>query len=147
MFFIPSILVAQEKPTSAEAFKVIQYYVEGKGQGALLVDYKLCSEIGKDGPEKNECVSDFSGNQVKAGEEAMIWMNFLVPTNDEAKIYISFSRNNRIRKTVNFTLPGAFRYRTWKKIPTNAPGNWTIHIFQELENTDIDLGKLNYMVN
>jgi len=74
-------------------------------------------------------------------------MNFLIPTDDQAKIYVSFSRNNRIRQTVDFTLPGAFRYRTWKKIPTDTTGNWTVHIFQELEDMDIDLGKLNYTVN
>ena len=55
----PSIL-AQDKPTPAEARKVIDYYFNGKGQGAIPMDYKLCKEISQQGDMKNECVAEIA---------------------------------------------------------------------------------------
>jgi hypothetical protein len=143
---IPMMLSAQDKPTAAEARKVIDYYVNGQGKDAVLVDYMLCREVGQEDSDKNECTVGVAGKELSFGEEAYLWMNFLIPAGDEAKIYLSFSRNKRIRKTMDFTLTGAFRFRTWKKIPTDTPGMWTIHIFQEMANKDVDLGKITYSV-
>ncbi len=142
----PGILFAVDKPTGAEAKKIIDYYVEGQGQGAILVDYKLCHEVSQEGPKKNDCLLSISNLELDSREGTYLWMNFLIPAGDEAKILLSFSRNGRIRKVIDFTLTGAFRFRTWKKIPIDKSGMWSIQISQELPDKDIDLAKLKYSV-
>ncbi len=144
--FIPFLASALEKPSSKEAKKVMDYYNHGKAKGAILVDYNLCTEMGKEEETKNECIQPFSNNEIKVNEEVYLWMNFMIPMDDTAEIILTYTRNNRIRKTQKVTLNSAFRYRTWKKITTEKPGRWTVKIFQELDDKDIDLGTLSYTV-
>lgn len=144
--FIPALVIAVEKPSSKETKKVMDYYNTGKGRGAVLVDYILCQEMGKEEESKNECIRPLSGNVIKAGDEVYLWMNFMIPVDDTANIYLTYTRNNRIRNTQQIKLNSAFRYRTWKKITTDKAGQWTIQIFQELEDKDIDLGSITYEV-
>ena len=143
---LPCILLAQEKPTPAEAKKVIDYYYQGKGSGAVLVGHKLCSQIYEDGPYKYECQEVVTGDQIEKDREVFLWMNFLVPAGDQPDIIIHFKRNNKVRGASNLELPGAVRYRTWKNIPTERLGDWEISIIQELPDTDLDLGTLQYSV-
>ena len=95
---------------------------------------------------KNECVSEISGKKIKKGDEAFLWMNFLVPVGEESKILLQYSRKNKVRTTSNISLGGATRYRTWKKIPTATAGKWKVQMIQELENADIDIGQLEFSV-
>lgn len=143
---IPTLSLAIEKPSSKETKKVMDYYNNGKGNGAVLVDYELCTEMGKDEENKNDCMVSFSGNDIKIGDDVYLWMNFMIPVDDVSEIILTYTRQNRIRKIQEITLKSAFRYRTWKKIPTDKPGQWTVQILQELEDKDIDLGTLTYMV-
>ena len=69
-----------------------------------------------------------------------------MPTGDQTEIIIHFKRNNKVRSVSNFALPGALRYRIWKKIPTEKIGDWQVDIIQELEDTDLNLGTLQYSV-
>lgn len=146
LFCLPCLLLAQEKPTPAEAQKVIDYYYQGKGRGAVLVAHRLCSQIYEDGPYKYECQEVVTGGQIEQGREVFLWMNYLVPTGDQPDIIIHFKRNNKVRSVSNLELPGALRYRTWKKIPTEKPGDWEVSIIQELPDTDIKMGTLQYSV-
>jgi len=138
--------MAQEKPTSEEARKVINYYFNGKGNGVVPMEYKFCSEVSLKGENKNECVSEISANSVKKGQEAYLWMNFLVPAGEEAKLLLQYSRNNMVRDTGNVSLGGATRYRTWKRIPTNSAGDWKVKLVQEMSNADLEVGELQYSV-
>ena len=146
LFCLPSILLAQEKPTPAEAQKVIDYYYQGKGMGAVLVMHKLCSQIYEEGPYKYECQEVVTGGQIEKDREVFLWMNFLVPAGDQPDIIIHFKRNNKVRSVSNLELPGSLRYRTWKKIPTERLGDWEVSIIQELPDTDLNLGQLQYSV-
>ena len=139
-------VMADGKPTPAEARKVINYYFNGKGQGAVLMDYKLCKEISKQGDMKNECVTEIADKKVAKGEDAYIWMNFLVPAGEESKILVQYSRNDKVRNTSNISLSGATRFRTWKKIPTGTAGDWKINLIQELESGDVDIGQMKFSV-
>ncbi len=143
---IPTMGFALDKPSSQETKKVMDYYNEGIGNGAVLVDFNLCTEMGKEEETKNNCIQPLSDVDILLGQEVYLWMNFMIPVDDTANVFITYTRNNRIRKTQATTLKSAFRYRTWKKIATNKPGQWTIKIFQEVEDKDIDLGSLTYVV-
>lgn len=137
---------AQERPTSEEARKVITYYFEGQGSGAVLMDQQLCQEIGQEGPDKNQCLSTIDPGQITQGQELFLWMSFLVPTEDSADIIVTFSRREKVRRTASVKLTSATRFRTWKKIPTNKSGEWTISVMQEMEDKDLALGSLQYTV-
>lgn len=145
-FCFSSNAIAEDKPTPAEARKVINYYFNGKGQGAVPMDYKLCKEISKQGEMKNECVTAVADNKVTKGEDVYLWMNFLVPAGEASKILVQYSRNDKVRNTSNISLGGATRFRTWKKIPTGTAGDWQISMIQELENGDVDIGQMKFSV-
>ena len=138
--------IAQDKPTPAETRKVIDYYYNGKGQGVIPMDFKLCKEISKQGEMKNECISEITDKKIAKGEEVYLWMNFLVPAGEESKILLQYSRKNKVRNTSNVSLGGATRFRTWKKIPTSTTGDWKINMIQELESADVDVGQLEFSV-
>jgi len=143
---VPFAALAQDKPTPEEARKVINYYFNGKGQGVIPMEYKLCKEISQKGDMKNECITEISDKKIAKGEDAYIWMNFLVPAGDESKILLQYSRKNMVRNTSNVSLGGATRFRTWKKIPTGTAGDWKVNLIQELDNADVDIGQVEFSV-
>ena len=143
---LPLMAWAADRPAPQQALGVVDYYFNGKGQGAVLMDYSICSEVAPEGEDKNECRRQANPMAIPIGEEAFLWMNFLVPADDQASILLSFFRNDRVRKTADVSLKGAIRYRTKKNIPTDKPGKWTVTIVQEMPDRDMELGTLEYTV-
>ena len=143
---LPTLIFAQDKPTPKEARKVIDYYYNGKGKSAILMDYRLCIEIPEKGAEKYECKREITDGKIKKGQEVFLWMNFLVPAGDKAEILLQFKRKDRVRKVLPVSLSGSPRYRTWKKIPTDKTGNWKVSIIQEMDDEDLELGELEFSV-
>lgn len=146
LLWLPSIILAQEKPTAVEAKKVVDYFYQGKGQGAILMAHKLCAQIYEEGSLKYECQEEITGGQIQKDREVFLWMSYLVPTGDKADIIIHYKRNNKVRSVSNFELPGSLRYRIWKKIPTDKIGDWQVAIIQEMDDADLNLGDLQYSV-
>jgi hypothetical protein len=143
---LPALILAQDRPTPKEARKVIDYYYNGKGKGAILMDYKLCKSIHEKGPNQYDCKLQITDGKVKKRQEVFLWMNFLVPAGDKAEILLQFKRKNKVRKALPIVLSGSPRYRTWKKIPTDKTGNWKVSFVQEMEDVDLNLGELEYSV-
>jgi hypothetical protein len=143
---LPLSAGAVDRPTPQQALAVVDYYFNGQGQGALLMAYALCSEVAPEGEDKNECRKPADAAALPLGSEVFIWMNFLVPADEEASLLISFTRKDRVRKTTDLTLKGAIRYRTWKPVPTDKPGQWTVTIVQEMPDRDVELGSFAYTV-
>lgn len=138
--------MAQEKPTAAEARKVMNYYFDGN-EGAILLAHSLCLKMGAEkGPDKNNCVETVAPESIQKGQKATLWMNYLIPQNTKAEILISFSRNGKVRRTETVGLSGATRYRTWVKLPTDKVGQWSVSVTQELDNTDLGLADFTYSV-
>ncbi len=146
LLFLPTALCAQEKPSSAEAKKVMDYYFSGQGGGAVLMEYKLCTEISKEGETKNDCITDFSGTTVEKGQTVFLWMNFMVPSGDKADIILEFMRNGKVRGIKELDLNGTIRYRINRKILTDKTGNWKIKIVEEVGDQEINHGGLEYTV-
>ncbi|MCP4670158.1 MAG: hypothetical protein GY857_02520, partial [Desulfobacula sp.] len=111
---LPALANALEKPSPKEAMRVINYYHNGVGNGAILMESKLCMDVNKEDPDKNECGQVVTDNKVNQGDEVFVWMNFLVPASDEASVLVGYTRGNITRNTQHMTLPGATRFRTWK---------------------------------
>ena len=136
-----------ERPAPHEARNVVDYYFNGQGQGAVLMDYRICSIVAPEGEDKHECREPLEATAVPLGKDVFLWMNFLVPAEDQAEILVSFARNDRVRKTADVTLKGAIRFRTWKRIPTDKPGKWIVTIVQEMPDQDLELATIEYTVN
>jgi hypothetical protein len=143
---LPALILAQDRPAPKEARKVIDYYYNGKGKGAILMDFKLCEEIPEKGEGKYECKREITGGKIRKGQEVFLWMSFLVPAGDKAEILLQFKRKEKVRKVLPISLSGSPRYRTWKKVPTDKTGDWKVSVVQEMEERDLDLGELEFSV-
>lgn len=137
---------AQERPAAEEVRKVVAYYYQGQGQGVVLAENYLCTEVSTEGADKNDCRVKHELPVVTQGAEVLLWMNFLVPSDDMAEILVLFKRQGNVRDTARLTVKGAVRYRTWKKVPTDKTGEWTVTVLQELGDTDLELATFNYRV-
>lgn len=142
----PAAAVALERPAAENVRQVIEYYYQGQGQGVILAEHFLCTEVATEGETKNDCRLRHDLPVVPQGAEVMLWMNFLVPNGDEGRILILFTRQDRVRHTSQVVVKSAVRYRTWKKIPTDRVGEWTVTILHELGDNDLELASFNYQV-
>ncbi|MDJ0885288.1 MAG: hypothetical protein QNJ48_14070 [Desulfobacterales bacterium] len=146
MVLWPLAATAQERPSADDVRRVVDYYYRGQGQGVVLAQHFLCSEVSTEGADKNECRLKHDLPVVNLASEVMLWMNFLVPSGDQGDLLLLFSRQGRVRHTATITVKGAIRFRTWKKIPTDKAGDWTVTILQELGDTDLELASFSYQV-
>ena len=142
----PLAATAQERPSADDVRRVVDYYYRGQGQGVVLAQHFLCAEVSTEGTDKNECRLKHDSPVVNLGSEVLLWMNFLVPSGDDGDLLLLFSRQGRVRHTASITVKGAIRFRTWKKIPTDKAGDWTVTILQELGESDLELATLSYQV-
>ena len=154
LLFLVAIIVfsvqtaaAQDRPSAEAVRKVVDYYYNGQGQGVILAEHYLCTEVALEGDAKNDCRARHALPAVAQGTEMLLWMNFLVPSGDEADILVLFSRKGRVRSTAKMAVKGAIRYRTWKKIPTAKAGDWQVTILQEIGEEDLELATFNYQVD
>ena len=146
LVFVPLFAAAQERPSAEEVQKVVGYYYRGQGQGVILADHFLCTEVATEGADKNDCRMRHDLPVISQEDEVLVWMNFLVPNTDTADILILFARQGHVRHTAQVAVKGAIRFRTWKKIPTDKAGDWTVTILQELGDSDLELATFSYRV-
>jgi len=146
ILLFPSAGISGEKPTPDEVKKVMAHYYNGQGKGVYIVDAKFCADVHDSGPEKHNCKDEFKNNKVPKDSTAVLWFNFFGPEDDKASIHYEFKNDGRTRKVGDFTITGAYRYRTRISIPSDRAGEWEISLSQELENGDIDLGTFKYRV-
>ena len=146
LFFMPMLSIAQDKPGSEEVKKVIDYYLYGGGKGVVPMEAKFCGEVALEGENKNECVSVLSAQSIMKNQEAYLWMNFMVPAGEQAKILLQYSRDNMVRDVDTIAISSSIRYRTWKRVPTNKAGTWNVMILQEMPKSDVEVVQLQYSV-
>ena len=138
---------AAEVPTSAEAKKVLDYYYNGQGQGVVMIENKLCTEINKEGDNKNNCADTLSPSSLTVNQKLNLWMAFLVPNDDPAQnIIIQFEHNGIARMVKDVKVSGSIRYRTWRKVSFNKAGNWTVKIIHDKGDDVQLLDTLNIVV-
>jgi hypothetical protein len=141
----PSAAPAQEpvKAPSADAVKTTwEYFYKGQGQGPVLVEAKLCTEVAKDGPNKFECIAEASPDGVKAGSNVMLWQSYLVPQGDSIEdLMVQVRQGNVVRETKDVKIKGeGWRSRQWTGVRLNKPGEWTVTIMrgdQELKSIKV----------
>lgn len=140
---ISTISGAATKPSADEINRIFNYYDNGHALGATLVNYRLCQEIHREGPEKNNCAEEITGNKLATGQSAYLWMLFMVPrTTEKQKVLLQFNYKGVTRRVKHHSISGSFRYRTWSKIQFDRPGEWVIHVLQETDDNVKELGEL-----
>ncbi|HZI10751.1 MAG TPA: hypothetical protein VE153_10215 [Myxococcus sp.] len=135
-----SLAVAQDeaakepaKAPSAESVKATwDYFYKGQGQGPVLVEAKLCTEVAKEGPNKFECITEVPAEGIKAGTTVMLWQAYLVPQGDSIEdIMVQTKQGNTVRETKDVKVKGdGWRARQWTGVRLNKPGNWTVTVVQ-----------------
>ncbi|MFY1832382.1 hypothetical protein ACN47A_41180 [Myxococcus fulvus] len=108
------------------------FFYNGKGQGPVLVEAKLCTEVAKDGPNKYECTAEVAADGIKANTTVMLWQAYLVPQGDSVEdVMVQTKQGNVVRETKDVKLKGdGWRARQWTGVRLNKPGTWTVSVMR-----------------
>ncbi len=132
------------KPTGQEVSKVMDYYYTGNE--AVIVEYKFCKEVVKEGDHKNDCAVEVDSKSVKKGEKVYLWLNAMVPKDAKVILSTQFIRKGRALKNRESKMNGSLRYRTWFAVPTAKTGAIEVSIDQEKGDDYVSIEKLGYTV-
>jgi len=139
----PMLAQAEDKPSIDEVNRIFNYYDNGYSLGATLANYRVCNDIHREGPDKNNCTEEVAGNQIETNQPAYLWMLLMVPDNTEnEKVLLQFNYKGVTRRVKTHPINGAFRYRTWSKIKFDRAGEWVVKVLQESNDNVTSLGEL-----
>lgn len=129
----PAAPVEKPSPDAVKAFW--NFYFNGKGQGLVLGDAKLCLEVAKEGPNKSDCSKEVPAEGVKPGTMINVWQAYLVPSGDTIEdISIQLKLGDQIRETKDVKANGgSIRYRSWNAFRIPKAGKWTLSIMRGSE--------------
>ncbi len=144
IILVATVALFAGKPTGSEVLNVMDYY--NSGDEAVVVETKLCLDIIKSGENKNNCGAEAAAATIKKGEKVMLWMNLMVPKNQNLALSTQFLKKGRSIKTKESKVSGSLRYRTWVTIPTNKSGKISVTIDQEKGEDFVNLKTLEYTV-
>lgn len=135
------------KPTADAVKDTWNYFYKGQGQGPILVEAKLCTEVAKEGANKFECTAEADpAAGVKANTQGlMLWQAYLVPQGDVVEtITVQIKQGNTVRETKDVKVKGeGWRARQWTGLRLNKPGSWTVSVM----NGDQVLKEIQVKVN
>ncbi|MDY7225867.1 hypothetical protein [Hyalangium rubrum] len=121
------------KPTADGVKNTWDYFYRGQGQGPVLIEAKLCTEVGKEGANKYECTAEVDmAAGVKSGTSVMLWQAYLVPQGDSYEdIMVQVKQGNTVRETKDVKVKGdGWRARQWTGVRLNKPGSWTVSVMR-----------------
>ena len=118
-------------PSSDEVRNVLSYYYGGAETTPVLVEFKLCEDVYREGIDKNNCKNEIDPHSLEVGESVYAWMNFMVPREERGEILMQLKHNGVIRGARKANVHGAVRYRTWRKITFSRTGEWQIPILYD----------------
>ncbi|RYZ33519.1 MAG: hypothetical protein EOO71_41775 [Myxococcaceae bacterium] len=121
------------KAPSADAVRdTWNFFYKGQGQGPVLVEAKLCTEVAKDGPNKYECTAEVGPEGIKANTTVMLWQSYLVPQGDSVDdISVQVKQGATVRETKDVKVKGeGWRARQWTGVKLSKPGAWTVVIMR-----------------
>ena len=132
-----------DKPSQAEIKKVVDYF--NTGHDLVLVDRKVCKQMGKDAA-KNDCLEEAANGEITKGEKS-----FLVPKEfKEGTVLIQYNQNGVTRNASQRSIAakdGAMRYRVFNQVPTLNPGDYEVAILLDNHGTTTPLEKMTLKVN
>ena len=133
-------------PDGDEIRRVLSYYDGEVSEAPLLVEAKLCTEIGKEAEMKNECMGEIK-TSLQAETDVYLWLNFMVPRHSpDQKILIQFNHDGITRQAREATIQSAIRFRTWKKFRADRPGKWTIQVLHDADDGAREMERIEVQV-
>lgn len=142
----PEASPVQQEPVKVPSSDAVKstwdYFYKGQGQGPVLVEAKLCTEVAKEGPNKFECVTEANLDGLKANTTVMLWQSYLVPQGDSIEdLMVQTKLGNVVRETKDVKVKGeGWRARQWTGVRLNKAGEWTVSILrgdQELKSIKV----------
>ncbi len=158
---VPGMIFAQDIPTPDEALRVVDFYYNGKGNGVILMESKICKGVHREGSLKNECKNEIIEfgemkadgsapgifHKIKKGDSAYIWMTYLVPMGAEEKIFLRYNFKGATKSTSSkMSIKNSIRYRTWRKFTPNSKGIWEVEVFHDSTSGPIKLSSFELTV-
>jgi len=129
-------------PPADEIKRVMDYQENGKDRGPALLELVACAKVDntKGSPTANTCVEPVSG-PVKKGTTVFAWTLWFCPRDGKYEdVSIQFLHEGQVRSTVDVTIQGLARTRTWRGYSLTKPGKWEIKILRgdkELGGTSV----------
>ena len=122
----------QKAPAADAVRDTWNYFYKGQGQGPVLVDAKLCTEVGKEGANKFDCVTEVPAEGIKANSTVMVWQSYLVPQGDSIEdLMVQVKQGNVVRETKDVKVKGeGWRSRQWTGVRLSKAGDWSIVIMR-----------------
>ena len=141
VFLAMSVLAipASEAAPPPETIKaVVDYYYEGSGEGPVMVDSNLCTDV-----QDLECVGEVDPPSVAVGDTIMVWMQFFVPKDVTADdVMVEYAYEGVPRGLKPHKVESSIRYRVVDRYQLNKAGKWAIVIKKgtiPLKRFDIDV--------
>ncbi len=120
------------KPNADAVKDTWNYFYKGQGQGPILVEAKLCTDVAKEGPNKFECTDEIDLEAgVKANTSVMVWQAYMVPQGDTVEnLMVQVKQGGTVRETKDIKpIKGeGWRSRYWTGVRLSKPGNWTVSV-------------------
>ena len=138
---------AAELPSSDEVKRVLDYYYADGVGAPILVDFKLCGDVYREGDEKYNCKDEISTSELETGRSVYAWMNFMVPRNEKGEVLLQLKHDGVIRDTRKAAVEGAIRYRTWRRIALNRSGEWQLPILYDNHDVVQEIDTVTLTVN
>lgn len=118
-------------PSPAEVQRVWDYYYRG-GAGPVLVDVKLCSEMGREGGARFECVKELGPEGARPYSTVYVWQSYLLPQGAVVDdLAVQLKQGDTVRETRDVRLKGeGWRVRTWAAVRVGKPGTWSVSVLR-----------------
>jgi hypothetical protein len=129
-------------PPADEIKRVMEYQEHGKDRGPALLEITACAKVDneKGSATANTCIEPVTG-PVKKGTTVFAWTLWFCPRDGKYEdVSIQFLHEGQVRSTVDVTIQGLARTRTWRGYSLTKPGKWEIKILrgaQELGGTSV----------
>ena len=130
---LPALAQAPAARPSPEAVKATwDYYYGGQGQGPVLVEARLCLEVGREGAQKYECLKEVPADGVKAGTPVMLWQSYLLPQGEQVDdLVVQVKLGGTVRETKDVVLKGeGWRARQWTGVRFTKAGSWSVSVLR-----------------
>ena len=136
---------AAPPPAPDAARSVIDYYFTG--ETILLVDAQLCDRVAEEGPDSHACQESRIDASLESGETTYLWLMLMVPEPLETQtLVIQFVQDGTAFSVQRATVTPSLRYRLWKKLRFDQPGDWQIRVLHEQDGALVPLGEMEVRV-
>ena len=145
-----SVAAAQasaQAPDAGEVKRVMDYYYGAQSDTPVLVDFKLCEDVYREGENKYNCKNEIDRDQLQSGASVYAWMNFMVPRNERGDVLLQLKHDGVIHGARKAGVEGGLRYRTWRRITLARPGQWELPILYDNQKTVREIDTVTLTVN